>query len=186
VTGDCVVSVGTGPPRGKADGDGDSVGGAGGCVKEALRDDVTADGEGLGTGSVGAGAAGDTGRAGADDCREDERGRCGTCGERGEEDGTKGSGTNNGGGLGSGRPSFGIGRPGGAAAISSTVPAPLRGGAGEAPSVTQPIRATSNACPTSSATAMRTVRRTVHVTGTGGSTRRTLWHRIDGSEVSGP
>jgi hypothetical protein len=183
VTGDCVVSVGAGLPRGEVDGDGDSVGGAGGCVRDALRDDVSADGEGLGTGSVGgAGAAGDTGRGVADECGDGEWGECGL---RGKEDGTKGGGTNSEGGLGSGRPSFGIGRPGGAAAISSTVPVPLRGGAGEVPSVVQPIRATSNACPTSSATAMRTVRRTVRVTGTG-STRRTLWQPIDRSEVSGP
>jgi hypothetical protein len=164
---------------GEADGAGDSVGGVDGWVSEAWRGDVTADGDGLGNDGGCTGAAGGTGRD-AEDCAEDGRGEPG---KGGDVDGTNGSGTNNDGGLGSRRPSFGIGRRAGATAICSTDP--RRGGADEAPSVTQPISATSNACPTSKATAVRTVRRTVRVTGTG-STRRTLWHPIDGSEVSGP
>ncbi len=180
VTGDCVVWVGVAPPRGETDGN--SAGGAGGCVTDALSDGSAAEDEGLGIGigSDGAGAAG------AGGCDDDKRGDDGIRGddERCDEDGTNGGGTNRPGGAGSCRPSFGIGRRAGAAAISSTV-AGLPCGADDAPSVTQPISATSNACPTSSATAMRTVPRTVRLTGTG-STRRTLWHPIDGSEVSGP
>ena len=177
--------VGAGSALGETDGAGDSLGGTGGWVREALRDDSASDGEGLGNGSGCARPGGGTGE-GTGDCAdeggEDGRRESGERGGRGGEDGTRGGGTNNDGRLGSWRPSFGIGRRAGPAAIWST--APLGGGADEA-SVTQPIRATSNACPTSKATAMRTVRRTVRVTGAG-STRRTLWQPIDGREVSGP
>ena len=68
---------------------------------------------------------------------------------------------------------------GGGAAIWSTAEPGERVGSERLwPRVSQPISAHSTAWPTTSATAMRTVRRTVRVTGTG-STRRTLWQGID-------
>ncbi len=67
---------------------------------------------------------------------------------------------------------------GGAAIWSTTEPGGPDGAECDRPRVSQPISAHNNAWPTTSATAMRTVRRTVRVTGTG-STRRTLWQAID-------
>lgn len=67
---------------------------------------------------------------------------------------------------------------GGAASWSTTEPDGPDGAEWDRPRVSQPISAHNNAWPTTSATAMRTVRRTVRVTGTG-STCRTLWQAID-------
>lgn len=67
---------------------------------------------------------------------------------------------------------------GGAASWSTAAPGERAGSDRDWPRVSQPISAHSTAWPTTSATAMRTVRRTVRVTGTG-STRRTLWQAVD-------
>ena len=120
-----------------------------------------------GTAGDGAGATGETGAtreaaAGdADATREDRIGESGRW---------VGSGDS---GAGDGRPSsVGMGLRTGRPTAWSTTGLPA-GGDNDGPSVIHPIRAQSSACPTTRATATRTVRRTARVTGTG-STRRTL------------
>jgi hypothetical protein len=134
------------------------------------------DGSGTTSGGGATGAGGGATRAGPEVCRDD------TPRVRVAAGGALGAAVSPAGGLvaaGAGTATMG----GGAASWSMAEASPP--GPVPRPTVSQPITRQSSACPTTRATAVRTVRRDVRVAVAADSTPRTLWHGIDGCDPTG-